>query len=70
MFRVPFLIHGFVNICPSRYAFYRVYLGRRLGYFIFSLIGLKRTLFTKYFSEALKGQLVMEGLRLRGLEDE
>ena len=33
-------------------------LGRPLGDFIFSLIGLKRTLSTNIFSEALKGQPV------------
>ena len=29
-------------------------LGRALGHFLFSLIGLKRILFTNYFSKALK----------------
>ena len=38
-------------------AFYN--LGRPSGYFIFSLIGLKRTLFTNNFSEALKGEPVV-----------
>ena len=39
----------------------RFFLGRPLGYFIFSLIGLKRTLsIHEYFSEALKGQPVFE----------
>ena len=31
------------------------WLGRPLGYFIYPLIGLKRILFRKYFSEGLKG---------------
>ena len=44
-------------------------LGRPLGYFIFSFIGLKRTLFTHSLSEALKGQpgfLADSGLHLFG----
>ena len=35
---------------------YHFRLGRPLGHYIFSLIGLMRILFTNIFSEALRGQ--------------
>ena len=36
----------------------RILLGRALGHFIFSLIGLKRILFTNFFQKLLKPHLV------------
>ena len=38
---------------------FQVSLGRALGHFIFSLIGLKRILFTNIFQKPLKPHLVL-----------